>query len=183
MSSFVQTQTGVPFFPAAPLASDIHIEDIAHSLSMQCRYNGHTDRFYSVAEHCFILSHTVSPENAQWALLHDAGEAYIGDMVYPLKQVIPEFTHIEATIMEAVCVKFGLVFNQPDQVTDHDRRIVIDERRSLMSNTRTPWPALEGYDPLGVRVIGWTPHKAKVEFLGRYHRLFQTRNTGETNAR
>ena len=54
--SWAQTFTGRQFFPLDPDPQDIDIVDIAHSLAMQCRYNGHTDRFYSVAEHCVHVS-------------------------------------------------------------------------------------------------------------------------------
>lgn len=78
---------------------DISLDAIAHSLAFQCRFNGHTNRFYSVAEHSMLLEFVVNslekPESlssADWearrmaALLHDAAEAYIGDVVTPVKQ-------------------------------------------------------------------------------------------------
>jgi uncharacterized protein len=172
MSSFVQTYTGKPFFPLDPSPYLIDIEDIAHSLSMLCRYNGHVRRFYSVAEHCVVLSHTVDPEHARWALLHDAAEAYIGDMVWPLKEEIPEFKQVEAGIMGAICARFDLDPVQPEQVTEHDRRIVIDERDSLMALGYRPWPALEGFAPLRVTLEGWDPARASSEYLSRFQRLF-----------
>jgi 5'-deoxynucleotidase YfbR-like HD superfamily hydrolase len=172
MNHFVQTQSGVPFPPMLPYLEGVFIEDIAHSLAMQCRFNGHTDRFYSVAEHCVLLSHAVSPGNAPWALLHDAAEAYIGDMVFPLKEEIPQYKQIEDPIMGVICARFGLDTNQPEEVTEYDRRIVIDERDALMAATRTVWPALEGFDPLGVNIVGWSPDWAKAEFMSRFHQLF-----------
>ena len=77
MSGWIQVHSGGRFFPLEPDLDDISITDIAHSLSMVCRYGGHCLRFYSVAEHCVLLSHTVDPEFARWALLHDAAEAYV----------------------------------------------------------------------------------------------------------
>lgn len=171
-SAFVQTYTGRPFFPLAPVAWDIEIQDIAHSLSLLCRYNGHVDRFYSVAEHCVVLSHSVSSEYARWALLHDASEAYVGDMVWPLKEEVPAYKNIEDGVMGAICERFGLDPVQPAQVKEHDRRIVIDERAALMAPARTPWPALEGFTPLGVRIEGWSPARAKAEYMSRFQQLF-----------
>lgn len=172
MTAFVQTYSGIPFFPTTPSVEDIQLEDIAHHLAMQCRYNGATKVFYSTAEHSVLLSHSVSPENALWALLHDAAEAYIGDMVWPLKEEIPEFKVIEDALMGFVCAKFGLDPVQPEEVTEHDRRIVIDERDSLLVPERIPWPALEGFAPLGVNIQGWTPSRAKAEFTSRFQQLF-----------
>jgi len=172
MAAFVQTYTGRAFYPTAPVAWDVDIQDIAHSLSLLCRYGGHVSRFYSVAEHCVHLSHTVNLSHARWALLHDATEAYVGDMVWPLKEEVPDYKRIEDGVMQAICTRFGLDLVQPVQVKEHDRRIVIDEREALMSPGQLPWPALEGYSPLRVRIDGWSPDRAKAEYLSRFQQLF-----------
>jgi hypothetical protein len=83
---WMQTFTGRAFYPLDPRPEDIDPVDIAHALSLICRYGGHSSRFYSVAEHCVLMSHAVAPEHALWALLHDATEAYLGDMIRPLKR-------------------------------------------------------------------------------------------------
>lgn len=170
--TFIQTYTGRVFFPLEPHVADVHPLDIAHSLSMLCRYNGHVDKFYSVAEHCVILSHMVDRENAPWALLHDAAEAYIGDMSWPLKEKMPDFKLVESGIMSVLCTKFGLDPIQPDQVTEYDRRIVVDESAALMRPALIPWPALEGIAPLNVWIQGWSPERAKVEYELRFKQLF-----------
>lgn len=172
MTAFLQTYSGAPFYPLAADPVDVSIIDIAHALSMLCRYNGHVRRFYSVAEHCVLLSHTVSPEHARWALLHDAAEAYIGDMVWPLKEEIPAYKQVESDIMDAICERFGLDPDQPAEVTEHDRRIVIDEADSLMAPAQIPWPALVGFAPLGVKVEGWSPTRAEAEYTSRFRELF-----------
>jgi len=172
MTAFVQTYSGKPFYPLAPTVEDIDIEDIAHSLALQCRYNGHVRSFYSVAEHCVHLARAVSPEHARWALLHDAAEAYIGDMVWPLKEEIPAYKQVESDIMGAICIRFGLGLSQPDEVTEYDRRIVIDESSALMAPTQLPWPALEGFSPLGVWIEGWNPERAKSEYRRCFWQLF-----------
>lgn len=170
--AFVQTYSGEPFYPTHPQLASINIGDIAHSLAMQCRYGGHVRSFYSVAEHCVILSHAVDPVNAKWALLHDATEAYVGDVVWPLKEKLPAFKAIEDNLMAHICTRFNLDPVQPEQVKEYDRRIVIDERDQLMVPTRIPWPALEGYEPLGVVVNGWSPTEAKAEYIARFRQLF-----------
>lgn len=126
----------------------------------------------SVAEHCVILSHAVRPEHARWALLHDAAEAYLGDMVWPLKEEIPAFKMVEGGVMGVICARFGLDLTQPDEVTEYDRRIVIDEATELMAPAQLPWPALEGFDPLGVEIEGWSPFRAEVKYMNRFEQLF-----------
>lgn len=172
MKAFVQTYTGKPFYPLEPKAEDICLEDIAHALSLLCRFGGHVRRFYSVAEHCVLMSYAVDPENAKWALLHDATEAYVGDVVWPLKEELPEYKLAENEIMSLICDKYGLPREQPQQVKEYDRRIVIDERDALMATTQSPWPALEGYRPLGVEVRGVSPWQAEAMYTTRFIQLF-----------
>src|SRR4051794_15527189 len=78
------------FWPLDPHSDEIHIEDIAHSLSQQCRFGGHSRSFYSVAQHSCLVSALCKANDALWGLLHDASEAYLGDIPRPLKS-LPEF--------------------------------------------------------------------------------------------
>lgn len=170
-NAWMQVRSGEPFWPLEPRVEDIDINDIAHALGMVCRYGGHCRRFYSVAEHSFLLSYSVDPGHALWALLHDAAEAYIGDVVRPLKHEMPEFMAAEERILEAIANKFNLPGSMPDQVKEHDTRILVDEKEQIMTPSRLPWSALEGYAPLGVTINGWSPGKASGMFLVRFHQL------------
>ena len=174
MSGWMQVYSGEQFYPLEPSPPAIDIGDIAHSLSMLCRYNGHCLRFYSVAEHSVLLSHTVDPEHARWALLHDATEAYMGDMVRPVKQDMPEFVTAEDNLEVVIAGQFGLGWPMPAQVKEHDTRIVVDEREQNMAPSRHPWPLLEGFLPLGVKLECWSPEQAEAQFMSRYRQLFTT---------
>jgi len=82
------------------------IEDIAHSLAKQCRFVGHTKRFYSVAEHSRLVATILKARGATppvqlFGLLHDLSEAYIGDMPTPLKQMFPLYKELETKILAA----------------------------------------------------------------------------------
>jgi hypothetical protein len=170
-NAWMQIYSGEPFWPLESKPEHIDINDIAHALGMVCRYAGHCLRFYSVAEHSWHLSHTVDPEHALWALLHDASEAYIGDVVRPLKHQLPSYMEAEERLTDAIAIKFGLEGPMPDQVKEHDTRIVVDEREQIMAPSRLPWSALEGYTPLGVTIQGWDPYKANRMFLDRFYQL------------
>lgn len=183
MSDTMQLYSGEMFNPLDPEPSYVNIEDIAHSLSMLCRYNGHCKRFYSVAEHSVLLSHTVDPENAKWGLLHDATEAYMGDMVRPLKHEMPEFMDAEDNLEVVIAGRFNLGWPMPAQVKEHDTRIVADEREQIMRPSRLPWSLLEGFPPLGVRISGWSPSRAEAEFMSRYQQLFTNTETENTHVR
>lgn len=168
---WVQTYTGRGFYPLDPRVEDIDPIDIAHALSLLCRYGGHVSRFYSVAEHCVLMSQAVSPENALWALLHDATEAYVGDVVRPLKQMLPDYIEIEKDLMAVICRKYGLTLDMPEEVYAADTRILLDEKKVLMTGEFLPWDALQGMEPLSVFVNGWDPKTAEQEYLNRLEEL------------
>lgn len=168
---WMQTFTGRAFFPLDPSLDDIVIEDIAHALSMLCRYGGHVRGFYSVAEHCVLMSRAVAPQNAMWALLHDATEAYMGDLIRPLKRQMPAYAEAEADLMLAICTRFGLPFDCPAEVKAADTRILRDEREALLSPPPLPWLAVEEVEPLGVHVVGHAPWAAERLYLDRFAEL------------
>ncbi len=166
---WMQTYTGKKFWPIDPRPEEIDIKDIAHALSMMCRYNGHCRKFYSVAEHSFIVSHFVPEEFALWGLLHDASEAYIADIVRPAKRFMPEYTKTESKIMGAVCRKFELSILQPPIVKEVDVRICVDEAKSLMHDVSDWELPSEG---LGIeRIACWSPEDAEEWFLDRFYEL------------
>jgi hypothetical protein len=166
-SDWMQTYTGRAFYPLEPEIQDIDSRDIAHALSLICRYGGHVDRFYSVAEHCVLMSQVVSPENALWALLHDATEAYVGDMVRPLKYSMPEYRKVEDRLMLTICDRFSIDYLCPDEVKEADLRILRDERDVLLKPPSLPWRAIEQVPALGVDIQEWQPIEAEHQYLDR----------------
>lgn len=177
---WMQTFTGRQFYPMAPAPEDVDVLDIAHALGLICRYGGHVSRFYSVAEHCVLLSHAVSPENALWALMHDATEAYVGDMVRPLKNHMRAYRAVEDVLMVTIAQRFqlplvlGNVGVIPAEVQSADSRILLDERAAMMPATRYPW-SVEQLAPLGVTVTGWQPAEAERLYLERFDDLMVER--------
>lgn len=166
---WMQTHSGRQFFPMDPHPADVDIHDIAHALGMLCRYNGHVERFYSVAEHCVHLSRVVAPEHALWALLHDATEAYVGDMVRPLKRSMPDYVAAEDRVMEAIAARFGLAGSMPAEVKAADTAILLNEREALLAPPPRPW-STDG-DRLDVEIEAWDPRRAKWAYLVRFSEL------------
>jgi uncharacterized protein len=106
MNDWIRTFTGKRFYPLQPRIQDIDITDIAHALSLQCRFTGHCTRHYSVAEHSLLVASLVPEEHQLQALLHDASEAYLTDVARPVKHS-PEYTfyrkvekHVQSLIYE-----------------------------------------------------------------------------------
>jgi hypothetical protein len=167
---WMQTYTGRRFYPLDPQPVEIVAEDIAHALSLLCRYGGHVDRFYSVAEHCVLMSEAVAPENALAALLHDATEAYVCDVPRPLKRQLPGYRAIEDMVWLAIVACFPVPLILPDEVHEADSRILLNERATLMSRAET-WASLDGLTQLPVVVTGWQPAEAETAYLDRLEEL------------
>lgn len=169
---WMQTYTGRPFWPLDPRPEEIDPLDIAHALSMICRYGGHVQRYYSVAEHCVLMSEAVAPEHALWALLHDATEAYMGDMVRPLKRSMPEYAAAEDRLMAVICDRFNLDYACPAEVKQADNRILLDERAAVMGPPPLPWNQDEAsVQPLGVTIMAYHPAAARDAYLARLRHL------------
>ena len=157
-----------------PEASHIDIETIAHALSNICRFTGHTDRFYSVAQHSILVSHLVPPEHALAGLLHDAHEAYCGDVAAPLKQLLPDYQAIEARIEAAVRAYFGLPATLPAAVKHADLCALVTERRDLMPHHDDVWvfdSNVGVVQPCNNRIIPAQAYIARCLFLDRYREL------------
>lgn len=181
--------TGTRFYTFDPRPADVRIDDIAHSLSLQCRYNGNCKRFYSVAEHSCLLADYVEhtppwprtgvpndtnfaarARDALTALMHDAAEAYIGDLIRPVKHRMPEFKQLESLIEHCVFPVYGLDPVLPPWMKDLDSRILCDERRQVMLTQTNEW-STDQLKPLGVRIQFWPPARAEFEFRRRFNYL------------
>jgi uncharacterized protein len=107
-ANFIVTASGTRFYFHDMAANNINIEEIATSLSNICRFGGHCGAFYSVAQHSVMVSHLVSKEHALAALLHDATEAYVGDMVRPLKRQMHKYKEVERIVGRLIEHEFGV---------------------------------------------------------------------------
>ena len=150
------------------------IGDIARALSNICRYNGHCSRYYSVAEHSVLISRMVPQDLALAALLHDASEAYVGDMPSGLKRFMGvNFKDLERKATLAVARGYGLTYEQlesPD-IKAFDKRILIEEGAALMP-PHAFWDQLgRDLEPTGAVIECWPPDKANAKFLERFAEL------------
>lgn len=167
--AWIQTYTGKQFWPFDPKPDDIDIIDIAHSLSLQCRFNGHCRTFYSVAEHCVRLSYIVPEEDALWGLLHDATEAYLCDVPRPIKRELPHYKEMEDRMLERIAVVFSLPWPIPESVKHADNVMLATEKRDLMAAPPASWEL--GVSPLEGVVVPISPTQAEADFLARYEEL------------
>lgn len=171
---WMQTQSGLRFYPLDPRPEDVDMGDVSHALAHLCRYAGHVDRFYSVAEHCVLLSHAVPDHLALDALMHDTAEAYVVDVPRPLKRNLPGYAEIEDRVLDVIMTALGRTnrypYTIPAEVKFADARILLDERNALMRHAEHVWD-VDNLEPLGVEIVGMTPPLARAAFLGRFREL------------
>jgi hypothetical protein len=164
------TYTGRLMDPLNPRVEDISIMDIAHALANSCRFNGHCSVFYSIAQHSFFVSEHVPERAALWGLLHDAAEAYIGDIIRPIK-ILPEsagLIAIEESIARVIREKFGATVYP--EVAEADDRMLAAEMRALRLYQHGILPGVKPYDLEGLRC--WSPREAESNFICRFDELY-----------
>lgn len=163
------TSSSRQFWPFDPRPEDISIFDIAHALSNVCRFGGHCLWFYSVAQHSVHVSRLVPPEHALVALMHDATEAYVGDMVRPLKRGLPEYCVVEDGVWRAIASRFGFPPYLPLDVKAADNVALMTERRDIVAANPLPWTEHAKPDPEPITPLD--PLKARSLFMARFAEL------------
>ena len=171
---WIHVFSGGPVDLGAPKEDQIHLPDIAWALAHLCRFVGHTKRFYSVAEHSVHTSKMVPKEEALRGLLHDAAEAYVGDMSAPLKH-LPElsgYRRVEERVQKVIEARFGISTAMTMAVREADLRILATEMAQLFGEPPRSWDLpFPAYPRL--KLPCWEPEKANFEFLARWHELTQ----------
>lgn len=158
-----------------PSPDDVSLAVIARALSQLCRYGGHTSRFYSVAEHSLVLATWFAGRGetllARYALMHDAAEAYVGDLVRPLKRALPYHETVERGVRRVIFRRLGLHMSGdiPAAVQDADTRIIRDEIAALIPAATWSGPDVE---PLGVQLLDLAPDVAFTSFMNAGKTLF-----------
>jgi uncharacterized protein len=178
-----QLSFGRAFYPLDPRPAEIFLDDIAESLAKTNRFLGYTTAPYSVAQHCVFVSELIEGaghgnEAALWGLMHDAAEAYTGDVTKPIKRALDvvapgAFAGIEERIEKAISECFGLEWPMPAAVKEFDLVALSTEKRDLLWASDLEWGALPAPS---VRVIApWNWRRARREFLGRFRALMRQR--------
>ena len=172
--SWIRTRTGRRFFPLEPKMADIHIEDIAHALSNQCRFSGHTCEFYSVGQHSVHVADILKGmdfglEVQLAGLLHDATEAYLVDLPTPLKRAMPIYQEAEERLAAVIRQKFD-IDEYAEVVKKADMMAFATEVRDLMGNPQD-WESTKGIDTVIWEISPWSPETTKRRFLDRYRQL------------
>lgn len=175
IGGWIQTYTGVQFYPFDPRPEEICIEDVAHSLACSNRFTGHTCEPYSIAQHCVLAAENVPVADSLYALLHDASEAYLADVSSPVKQHpdMEPYRIAELELTRTILRRFGLSTGGfvlfPTSVYEVDARLLVTEARDLM---RDPdWARGERIAPFPWKIRPWGWREAKTRFLTTFDLL------------
>lgn len=156
----IRTNSGLFINVFEPTKDVIAIEDIAHALASVPRFGGHLNRHYSVAQHSVMcMMEVASLGDKKAALMHDASEAYLGDIPTPIKARLPEYKVCEHNLMLMIADKFGFEYPLNEAVKDIDARMLQIEWDNLVLNDSKYFEC-------------WDHATAKETFLKMYHELF-----------
>lgn len=170
MEQYIETFSGKQYHFLDPRMEDIDIEDIAISLANKCRFSGHTN-FFSVAEHSISVAHRLPPNLRLSGLLHDASEAYLGDIPSPLKAVLPDYRKLEKINEAAINQKFGITDSDWDLVKQADIKALYTEAHFLLPSGGKNWSLFEGKDmrvEYEYRPMCLPPAQAYAMFMNAY---------------
>lgn len=177
LDEWIQTVSGRKFYPFDPRPEDIYVEDIAHALSNMCRFNGHCAWFYSVGQHSVHCSQMAKPEHKLALLLHDATEAFVADIVRPVKRHLVGYKEVEDKIADAVAKRFGIETFDFPELHEIDNRVLMTEVRDIMSPCPEPWNIpYEPYPREVLRIDPWSPRHAYNHFIEQFYNITNGRN-------
>lgn len=167
---WIRTFTGKRFYPLKPTIEDIDILDIAHALSNQCRFSGHSKFHFSVAQHSVYVSQVVrslggSPTDIMWGLLHDASEAYLVDLPTPVKRQVVGYNDSEKEVMDVIAKNFNLPEQMPKIVKMADEIMLATEARDLMGSP-TDWNLRTL--PAAFHIIEQSPRQVMKDFVYQF---------------
>lgn len=169
--SWINTYTGRRFDVMNPNVDQVCLTDIAHALSLICRFTGHTERFYSVAQHSVLVSQVCDPADALEGLFHDATEAYLSDLSRPVKHdpAMIEYRAAEQRLHVTIMQRFNLRLAEPPSVKTADMRLVANEAHQLLPKLHPDWTFNNAI--VDLTIDPWSPLEAECRFYRRFAEL------------
>lgn len=165
---YIVTYTGWEVDLANPKPDDVHIVDIATALSRICRYTGHLDYHYSVAQHSVYVSEMTGTLEG---LMHDAHEAYVGDVSSPLKKLLPDYAKIEEKHRANIAQVYDLPLEMSRECHEADMQMLANESLTFFERNFAP-----DYKPTRLDCV-WSPELARQKFLDVFDTLSRSRRS------
>ncbi|MHB1302636.1 MAG: hypothetical protein ACYCZB_04055 [Acidiphilium sp.] len=166
----IRLGSGAEFDFLDPWNSEFTLDDVANALGKICRYSGQCSDFYSVAEHSLLVSQEAVGFELE-ALMHDAAEAFLGDVTRPLKQLLPQYKEIERNVESAIYSRFNIDRVGTAVIKAADLRVLAAEQRQVMPPGTDAWAGTAGVEPARVSVKFLSPDVATSAFLARYRQF------------
>jgi hypothetical protein len=177
--SFLQTLSGRLVSVQNPDPRLIDFGDIVAAITKQCRFNGHCRSFYSVGEHTVRgvkIAKRLYPKDLNAAksfFIHDFTEAYVGDVIRPVKKHLPEFKIIEAGFHDAICEAFSYKEFDEGVVHEIDNIMAMWEKRDLLPS-EIHWPGMPNIDALNLpRLVPMSPRAVTSSLYALKSQLFK----------
>ncbi len=169
---FTTYPRGLKFYPGAATLEMIHLDDIVWSLSNICRFGGHLREHYSVLQHTLHVMDVVPVPYKGEAAVHDFPEAYVGDMVRPVKYMLPDYRELEGRLWPLIACKFGVDPRLSHLVKEADFAVLLAERRDLALNNHA-WEEIDGtVQPSSFTIKPMPADEVRREFHRRFRELF-----------
>jgi uncharacterized protein len=173
MKNGINLVSGGYFCFDTPENSLFTVEDVALNLSHINRFTGSSEQPYSVCQHSIYVSLLFEDKTlALQGLMHDAVEAFLGDVSQPLKRLLPDYRKIELECEAAICKKYGIDFPFDPRVKDSDNSVFVAERRDLQP--KAPQGLVYNgkvVQPAPFKIVPWSAEKSRKEFLKRFKEL------------
>lgn len=166
--SYLLTASGRRFYLNDIERNEIHVPDIGHGLANQCRFNGQCRQFYSVAQHSWHVAHLLPARLRMAGLLHDAAEAYLGDVIRPLKVLLPEYKSLENRVQDHILRSLGVPVGPEAAllVKGADEKMLATEMRDMMAAVDSGLP-----EPADFKIQPWSPEDSFHNFMWLYAEL------------
>ncbi len=180
-----QVFSGRQFWPLDPQPEDLDIRDIAHALSLQCRFGGHTRHHYSVAQHSILVmelrwcctprkEEEIDPRENLAALLHDASEAYLVDIPQPVKPHLGGYKEAEERLMAEIASRWDFPSPPPTWVKTADAMALAIEKQAFFGHEPAPWKEMPEPPARLLSMVSQQPSNMQLvesQFLERHYRL------------
>lgn len=156
---------------ANPSSLHVELQPIAKALSRACRFSGQCPKFYSVAEHCvhaadLALLDGAFPDQVKAILMHDAAEAFLGDVVKPLKDQLPKYKALELKMQLAISKRFGIAFGvNAGIIKRYDNAMLKAEMTEFWTEDKWLKERLAEFETMFPLIQCWSPEEAELQFL------------------
>lgn len=173
--NWIETHSGIKFYPLDPRKEEILVDDIIHAISKMCRFGGHSSKFYSVAEHSVLVYRYLKDTGASlltqfYGLIHDFTEAYLIDLPRPIKDMLPEYSKLEHELFKVIWDSFEIpdIQSADKKAVKYADGVVLSYEANVLCVNKNRWAPSIG---LPYEIKAMYPEEAKHYIQGKFIEL------------